>query len=32
MDRGTSAARILSNQHIPLQLGYVGVVNRAQVC
>jgi hypothetical protein len=32
MDRGTSAARILSNQHIPLQLGYIGVVNRCQVC
>eukprot|EP00983_Pelagomonas_calceolata_P111526 1159792-Pelagomonas_calceolata.AAC.10 len=31
MDRGTSAARILSNQHIPLQLGYIGVVNRCQV-
>eukprot|EP00200_Dunaliella_tertiolecta_P012263 CAMPEP_0202375302 /NCGR_PEP_ID=MMETSP1127-20130417/6003_1 /ASSEMBLY_ACC=CAM_ASM_000462 /TAXON_ID=3047 /ORGANISM="Dunaliella tertiolecta, Strain CCMP1320" /LENGTH=673 /DNA_ID=CAMNT_0048972739 /DNA_START=12 /DNA_END=2029 /DNA_ORIENTATION=- len=30
MDRGTSAARILSNQHIPLQLGYIGVVNRCQ--
>ncbi len=30
MDRGTSAVRILSNQHIPLQLGYIGVVNRCQ--
>lgn len=30
MDRGTSAAHILRNQHIPLRLGYVAVVNRSQ--
>jgi len=30
MDRGTSAAHILRNLHIPLRLGYVAVVNRSQ--
>ncbi|GFH20902.1 dynamin-related GTPase, partial [Haematococcus lacustris] len=30
MDRGTSAAHILRNTHIPLRLGYVAVVNRSQ--
>ena len=30
MDRGTSAAHILRNAHIPLRLGYVGVVLRCQ--
>lgn len=30
MDRGTNAAHILRNQHIPLRLGYVAVVNRSQ--
>lgn len=30
MDRGTSAAHILRNTHIPLRLGYVGVVLRCQ--
>jgi len=30
MDRGTNASHILRNQHIPLRLGYVGVVNRSQ--
>lgn len=30
MDAGTDAAAILSNQLIPLRLGYVGVINRSQ--
>lgn len=30
MDRGTDAAYILRNKHIPLRLGYVGVVLRSQ--
>ena len=30
MDRGTSASHILRNTHIPLRLGYVGVVLRCQ--
>lgn len=30
MDRGTDAADILSNKVYPLQLGWVGVVNRSQ--
>lgn len=30
MDRGTDAAHILRNAHIPLRLGYIGVVLRAQ--
>ncbi|GIL71585.1 hypothetical protein Vretimale_710 [Volvox reticuliferus] len=30
MDRGTDAAHILRNTHIPLRLGYIGVVLRAQ--
>ena len=30
MDRGTNAAHILRNAHIPLRLGYVGVVLRSQ--
>ncbi len=30
MDRGTDAAHILRNAHIPLRLGYVGVVLRSQ--
>lgn len=30
MDRGTNAAHILRNTHIPLRLGYVGVVLRSQ--
>jgi len=30
MDPGTDAKRILQNQAIPLQLGYVGVINRGQ--
>jgi hypothetical protein len=30
MDRGTSAVHILRNQHIPLRLGYVAMVNRSQ--
>lgn len=30
MDPGTDAKRVLMNQAIPLQLGYVGVVNRGQ--
>ncbi|MEW5302379.1 MAG: hypothetical protein WDW36_005172 [Sanguina aurantia] len=30
MDRGTNAAHILRNTHIPLRLGYVAVINRCQ--
>ena len=30
MDRGTNAAHILRNTHIPLRLGYVAVINRSQ--
>ncbi|KXZ51969.1 hypothetical protein GPECTOR_11g91 [Gonium pectorale] len=30
MDRGTDAAHILRNAHIPLRLGYIGLVLRAQ--
>ena len=30
MDRGTDAYDILTNEKIPLKLGYVGVVNRSQ--
>eukprot|EP00798_Chlamydomonas_sp_ICE-L_P011575 gene11575-34274_t len=30
MDRGTDASHIMRNHHIPLRLGYVGVVNRSQ--
>lgn len=30
MDRGTHAAHILRNTHIPLRLGYVAVINRCQ--
>ncbi|KAG2490563.1 hypothetical protein HYH03_010957 [Edaphochlamys debaryana] len=30
MDRGTDAAHILRNAHIPLRLGYVGLVLRSQ--
>eukprot|EP00201_Polytomella_parva_P000094 CAMPEP_0175040106 /NCGR_PEP_ID=MMETSP0052_2-20121109/1047_1 /TAXON_ID=51329 ORGANISM="Polytomella parva, Strain SAG 63-3" /NCGR_SAMPLE_ID=MMETSP0052_2 /ASSEMBLY_ACC=CAM_ASM_000194 /LENGTH=317 /DNA_ID=CAMNT_0016302217 /DNA_START=536 /DNA_END=1486 /DNA_ORIENTATION=- len=30
MDRGTDASFILSNRHVPLRLGYVGVVLRCQ--
>ena len=31
MDRGTDASHILRNAHIPLRLGYVGVVLRSQL-
>lgn len=30
MDRGTDAGRMLSNEEIPLRLGYVGVLLRNQ--
>lgn len=30
MDRGTDARNLLLGKVIPLQLGYVGVVNRSQ--
>ena len=30
MDKGTSAKQMLLNQEIPLKLGYIGIVNRAQ--
>lgn len=30
MDRGTDSSHILRNKHIPLRLGYVGVVLRSQ--
>lgn len=30
MDRGTDAGHILRNAHIPLRLGYVGLVLRSQ--
>jgi hypothetical protein len=30
MDRGTSAKNMILNKEVPLRLGYVGVVNRAQ--
>ena len=30
MDRGTDACAYLSNEVVPLRLGYIGVVNRCQ--
>ena len=30
MDKGTNAKRMLTNQEVPLRLGYVGVKNRSQ--
>lgn len=30
MDRGTSAKNMILGKEVPLRLGYVGVVNRAQ--
>lgn len=32
MDQGTDAKEILENKLLPLRRGYVGVVNRSQVC
>lgn len=30
MDRGTDAAKMISNQEIKLNLGYIGIKNRSQ--
>ena len=30
MDEGTNALSIFEGKHLPLRLGYVGVVNRSQ--
>lgn len=30
MDKGTSAKKMIMNEEIHLNLGYIGVVNRAQ--
>lgn len=30
MDRGTNAMDVLMNQVVPLRLGYIAVINRAQ--
>lgn len=30
MDRGTDAAKMITNQEIPLRLGFVGIKNRSQ--